>query len=856
MITRLRQVFQRYAYERLHLEKPGFELIDETGNVIGHIDRIVLNGNRLTVQGWTEADQVALILNGVRTTVVPDLAREDVTAVRGPGFPATPGFSIDMPFELGRAIFSVEYGDMRYIHDLAVFEHAQIVSGRKQLWLPFLRDLTVASPAIVSWFFTRSDASRQKIKKALNFNLIAEPAVRMNMKLFVEDFDDLTPAAEGEMLPPALVPEGLMDTPVTIVLPVYNAFDLLPEVLQRVLDNTDLPWHLVIIEDCSSDAQVRPFLRDWVARQEAETAGRITLIENEQNKGFIRSVNSAFDKARELGNHVILLNSDAFVPEGWASRLMRPILAHEDVATVTPMSNDAEIFTVPVICQRQVLRPGEADAIDRLARTFHPDADLAEAPTGVGFCMAMHLRYLQEFTDFDVKFGRGYGEEVDWCQRVRKVGGRHLGLPSLFVEHRGGTSFGSAEKMKLVMANNAVISRRYPTYDQEVQDFIRHDPLSTPRLVLGIAFAAGRQQGPVPIYMAHDLGGGAENYLQARIKGDIEAIGAAIVLRVGGGFRWQVELYTEHGVTRGVTNDFGFVKKLLQPLGETVITYSCAVGDRDPIELPERLMELKRGDQDRIEVMFHDYFPISPSYTLLDSNGLYTGLPDPENEDSAHRYRRPDGRRVRLKEWQHVWGKLMLAADEITVFSEDSKALVVGAYPKAAEAVVVRPHTLLHAVPKTPAGKTADGKPVIGVLGNIGYQKGAAVIADLSKKLAETGEGRLVVIGNVDPAYPIAAPSEIHGTYQIRDIPDLIARYGISQWLIPSVWPETFSYATHEALATGLPVWCFDLGAQAEAVARTAETTGKGGIIALNDGQPPIDHLIETLVNTPAEEVA
>lgn len=48
----------------------------------------------------------------------------------------------------------------------------------------------------------------------------------------------------------------------------------------------------------------------------------------------------------------------------------------------------------------------------------------------------------------------------------------------------------------------------------------------------------------------------------------------------------------------------------------------------------------------------------------------------------------------------------------------------------------------------------------------------------------------------------------------------MVRRYGITEWLIPSIWPETFSYATHEALATGLSVSCFDLGAQAEVVSR------------------------------------
>jgi glycosyltransferase involved in cell wall biosynthesis len=37
---------------------------------------------------------------------------------------------------------------------------------------------------------------------------------------------------------------------------------------------------------------------------------------------------------------------------------------------------------------------------------------------------------------------------------------------------------------------------------------------------------------------------------------------------------------------------------------------------------------------------------------------------------------------------------------------------------------------------------------------------------------------------------------------------------------MPSIWPETYSFATHEMLATGLPVYGFDIGAQGEALAR------------------------------------
>ena len=139
------------------------------------------------------------------------------------------------------------------------------------------------------------------------------------------------------------------DQAITIVLPVYNAFEVLPEVLDRVVRHTDLPWRLILIEDASTDPGIRPFLRQWVADQQLAFPGRIALIENKENQGFIRSVNAGLKRALAYSDHVVLLNSDALVPKAWASRLMRPFIAHDRVATVTPMSNDAEIFSAQAI---------------------------------------------------------------------------------------------------------------------------------------------------------------------------------------------------------------------------------------------------------------------------------------------------------------------------------------------------------------------------------------------------------------------------------------------------------------------------------------------------------------------------
>ena len=57
---------------------------------------------------------------------------------------------------------------------------------------------------------------------------------------------------------------------------------------------------------------------------------------------------------------------------------------------------------------------------------------------------------------------------------------------------------------------------------------------------------------------------------------------------------------------------------------------------------------------------------------------------------------------------------------------------------------------------------------------------------------------------------------------------------------IPSIWPETFSYTTSEAMMMGLPVACFDMGAPAERVKKYE----KGLIIEKIDGQYALDSII------------
>lgn len=661
-----------------------------------------------------------------------------------------------------------------------------------------------ALPDALRWARHRDPAARARVKQLLD---LSGPApVELDEGLFRPPTDPKVPEGAG----------------VTLVMPVYNSLDLAREALDRVARHTDVPWRIVIVEDASPDPDVLPVLRDWVGRHP-----QAQLIELPENLGFVGAVTRGMAAARAWGDPVVLLNTDAFLPAGWAARLLRPIWEDARVGSVTPLSNDAELGSVPEPGRARDMDPQVAEAVDRHAATLNGAARVA-APAGVGFCMALSPKALAEMPDFDPAFAPGYGEEVDWCQKTAAQGFTHLYVPNLFVAHVGGQSFGSEAKRALIARNSALISRRYPRFDAEVHGFLRRDPLVTARLALGLAEVEQTRRGPLPVYLAHSMGGGAEVDLQRRIAADLARVGAAFVIRVGGVFRFTLELHDlrpdgSAGVTAGGTASALLIAQLLAPVTRRDVLYACGVGDPDPITLPDLLLSL-RGPRDGLEVLVHDYFPLSPTPSLLEAGERWKGLPDPQTASARHATRRPDGAGVPLSRWRADWGRLVYAADRVTCFSQASAALIRQAY--AGARVEVLPHALHAAVPPVPR---PSGPPVIGILGSLAPHKGAGLAQRLSRALGP-GDPGLVLLGEIDPAYRLHRPAKMHGRYAVGDLPDLVQRYGITCWFIPSVWPETFSFTTHEALATGLPVMVFDLGAQGDAV----RAAGDGAVLPLS----------------------
>lgn len=811
----------------------GPRLVCQKGKVRGYVERLCFTPKQTRVEGWADVACIRVTDAGGREIArsTPSIGRSDVQSALGTARNDY-GFNISLPAMQQPCMMHVSQGDMSISVVLPRPSAMAMLWAELRLLRRYMITLPLILPDAVLWLRRRDVAARRRIGAVLRGADTARPMLDM-----------------ATLAGPAW--NGTSRDPITIVMPVYQRLDLIDEAIGRVLDHTDLPWHLVAVEDASPDRAVAECLREWQARL---TPTRMTLIENARNLGFVGSVNRALDVARRRGHDVVLLNTDALVPKGWASRLLMPMRTHARIASVTPLSNDAEIANVPSPCAPMSLRPGEGDALDDCARKLASAGAVADVPTGVGFCMAMNIKMLQRIPQLDTVFGKGYGEEVDWCQRAAALGWRNVLNAGVFVEHRGGQSFGSALKQTLMRQNGALISKRYPQFDQQVQTFLRNDPLLAHRLKLGIALACHRardQSQRLSVFLGHGLGGGAEVYLAQRLQQQIDLVGHAVVIRAMPDTTWQIELHGQSKVSLGVTEHITDLVPLFSELSGLHVVYSCGVGACRPEDIPTALRRISGQPDSTLEVAFNDYFPLSPSYTLLDSDGFFRGLPlDPD--DGAHQFHRSDRQPIMLPEWTTSWGAMLQAAERLTTFSPSSAALVARAWPELEDRIVMEPHKVPHSVPAI-LPRRERGQIVIGVLGNINRAKGAEVLVQLSRALAASGRGKLVLIGNIEPGYKLTAPSTVLGSYRIEQLPELVAKHGITRWFFPSVWPETFSYAVHEMISTQLPVWSFDLGGQADAVADALRRGHQGGLISLEAGCHDIAKVVRCLVGPLSE---
>lgn len=260
-------------------------------------------------------------------------------------------------------------------------------------------------------------------------------------------------------------PSGPEKCSCTIVLPVFNGLSFVVDCLEAVFRWTDLDRHRLLIVDDASDGATGTYLEQAAGRNK-----NVDLLRNEVNLGFLQSCNRAIAACET--DSVLLLNSDVVVSPGWLDRLLACLEGDDSIAAVNPLTNRAAQIALP-------MTPG-ANFLGMNERLSTRDGSCLDVVTGVGFCMLLRKRALDEVGAFDEAYGRGYCEESDLCMRLVQASWRTVVADNVYVYHRGNASF--ADRDARYRDNRKIFDKRWKReYRRQFRQFQRADPLGPVR---------------------------------------------------------------------------------------------------------------------------------------------------------------------------------------------------------------------------------------------------------------------------------------------------------------------------------------------------------------------------------------
>jgi GT2 family glycosyltransferase/glycosyltransferase involved in cell wall biosynthesis len=594
--------------------------------------------------------------------------------------------------------------------------------------------------------------------------------------------------------PPA--PSGLV---VDIIVPIYRGRVQAQRCIESVLADADRPVGRVIAID---DHSPEPGLSRWLDRLAAR--GQIKLVRNRRNRGFVTSVNIGIEEA---GTHdVVLLNSDTEVAGGWLARLAGHAYAAPRVASVSPFSNNATICSYPDIAgSAPAFGLGVAE-LDTACRAANAGRSI-DLPTTVGFCMYIRRDALADVGRFDTEtFGRGYGEENDFCLRAAARGWRHLLACDTFVYHEGSVSFG-VRASAVARRGMAALHERYPRYAELVAHHVRRDAAGPYRFAVTLELFR-RSNRPTILMLTHDMGGGVRRHILELVKRTAGAANCLLLAATARGTALSVPALPGHpelALPADRTSDLALV---LKAGGVTRAHIHHLMG----MDVDARALLHRLGVP--FDVTVHDYFAICPQVNLLPRlQGAYCGEPEVGSCNACIANRPSYGSRD-IVSWRrsHAWQ--FIEADRVICPSEDVHRRL-RRYGLSGKAVVA-PHEPVppRPWPLSPVVLGKGRRLRVAVIGKLAYQKGAITVASVALA-ADPAELSIHVIGCTDQHLPEALAEHITmtGEYEESELPALLARVKPHVAWFPAQWPETYSYTLSAAIEAGLPIVATRIGA-------------------------------------------
>jgi GT2 family glycosyltransferase len=260
----------------------------------------------------------------------------------------------------------------------------------------------------------------------------------------VERFE--TACADGEAAP----------TFASIVMLSWNAPAYTKIAVESIRASSHSPYEIIIIDNGSGPETLAMLA----------ALPNVRVVYNATNLGFAHGCNQGIAAAR--GTHVVLLNNDVVVTEGWLESLLDAHRRDPLVGVSAPRSNR--------IVGHQQLDTVNYDSNETMvafAARRRGDFGGSHYRTNraIGFCLCIARAVIDEIGGIDTRYGIGNFEDDDFCIRVRAAGYVIAVCEDAFIHHFGSVSFaankvdygGQMQRNWQIFAERWGLPAEYPT---------------------------------------------------------------------------------------------------------------------------------------------------------------------------------------------------------------------------------------------------------------------------------------------------------------------------------------------------------------------------------------------------------
>ena len=201
-----------------------------------------------------------------------------------------------------------------------------------------------------------------------------------------------------------------------IIIPIWNQLKYTEECIESILEATGFSSFRLILIDNASDRQTADYLDQIKAGHE----GKILLIRNSENLGWVKAVNQGI--CRCVGEYVCVMNNDTVVYPGWLAQMIKVAEKEKAIGLVNPLWQLPKRFKkIPGAYFNKTIKKGRGEFI--------------ETDWVRGFCFLIKRAVLDKIGGLDEDFSPGYYDDWDFSMRAQRAGFKCARAKGAFVRH-------------------------------------------------------------------------------------------------------------------------------------------------------------------------------------------------------------------------------------------------------------------------------------------------------------------------------------------------------------------------------------------------------------------------------------